>query len=354
MNIPINIDAVKQRHSTIDFTEGVYQQSKKEYQLLVWKFYKNFLGTITVFFVLFLVSLNIFAYSSLRDISFIPPQETDVFSQTFVLGNNGFVLKPSLQTEKGDRSTTHQIITYTVESGDTLSSIASRFSISVNTIIDNNSGISEHSVLSVGKALTILPVNGLLVIPSSKDTISSLAKMYNIAVNDIIRQNELQEGENITGKSLILPGARKRSVVIGRAPQIAPTVYHGEVSEDFIWPANGSITQYFHRWHYALDIANRERGPIFASANGIITKASSGWNGGYGNVIIIDHGNGFQTLYAHNEKIYVKVGDSVTQGQTIGWMGNSGRVRGVTGIHLHFEIIQNGVKRNPLVYIGSQ
>jgi murein DD-endopeptidase MepM/ murein hydrolase activator NlpD len=107
----------------------------------------------------------------------------------------------------------------------------------------------------------------------------------------------------------------------------------------------GNITQGYRSGHFALDIANRSRPPVWATADGVVETA--GWGGAYGNYIIIDHQNGFKTLYAHNSDLYVKAGDSVSKGQVISQMGNTGRVYGATGIHLHYECHQDGVRINP-------
>ena len=112
-----------------------------------------------------------------------------------------------------------------------------------------------------------------------------------------------------------------------------------------------NFTQYFHPGHYAVDIQERGGGPIFAAEAGTVIRADYGWDGGYGNVIEIDHGNGLVTLYGHNKELYVKKGDHVTRGQNISWMGNTGRVFGATGIHVHFEVRVNGEKKNPLLYL---
>lgn len=110
-------------------------------------------------------------------------------------------------------------------------------------------------------------------------------------------------------------------------------------------PTVGNVTQGFRRGHYAIDIANRSRPPIWATAAGVVEV--SGWGGAYGNYIIIDHQNGYKTLYAHNSDLYVKVGDRVEKGQVIAQMGNTGRVFGATGIHLHYECHHNGTRINP-------
>jgi murein DD-endopeptidase MepM/ murein hydrolase activator NlpD len=126
----------------------------------------------------------------------------------------------------------------------------------------------------------------------------------------------------------------------------APTV--GKV---FIRPTRGIITQGYKRGHYALDIADASKPPVWAAGSGTVIKASSGtWGGGYGNHVIIDHGNGMQTLYAHLDYLDVSNGDYVSQGAVIGRMGRTGRVYGRTGIHLHFEVRKNGVKQNPAAY----
>jgi len=112
-------------------------------------------------------------------------------------------------------------------------------------------------------------------------------------------------------------------------------------------PTNGQISQGYRRGHYALDIANRTMPAIWSASEGMIVTAKNGWNGGYGNHVIIDHGNGYKTLYAHMNELYVEPGQSVAKGQVLGQMGNTGRVYGATGIHLHYECHYNGVKINP-------
>jgi len=112
-------------------------------------------------------------------------------------------------------------------------------------------------------------------------------------------------------------------------------------------PTVGQVTQGYHRGHYAIDLADRSKPPIWAAADGVVEVAQGGWNGGYGQYIIIDHGNGYKTLYAHNDEIYVVPGETVSKGQVISKMGNTGRVYGVTGIHLHYECRLDGQKINP-------
>ncbi len=351
----INFSARSIRHSNINFKDGVYHKTKEDNQRILKRFLKKILFLSFLFLLFdFLSNRFVSAYPETDDFQPIIDLNTSA-SEVFILGEDGFVLKPSTQTSEGDRSTSNKIIEYKIEQGDTIFGIAAKFSIRAKTIVDNNDGISQWSVLKLGKILKILPVDGLIYTPTKKETIDSIATKFKVKKEDITRQNQLKEKDSIEGKVLIIPGAKKSDpepVEKFSNYKKTPSVYSGETSGDFIWPANGKITQYYNKWHYALDIGNRNKGPIYASANGIVIKSEVGWGGGYGNMIIIDHGNGFKTLYAHNEKLYVKVGDTVTQGQTIAWMGNTGRVRGATGIHLHFEIIQNGAKKNPLAYLA--
>lgn len=122
------------------------------------------------------------------------------------------------------------------------------------------------------------------------------------------------------------------------------------------WPvaAKTRTSQGFKGGHRALDISYTSGGakslPIVAALGGkVIQAAKGGWNGGYGNVVVIDHGNGYQTRYAHNSKVLVGVGQEVKAGQEIAIMGNTGKVHGRTGIHLHFEVLKNGQRINPNV-----
>ncbi|MBT4937215.1 peptidoglycan DD-metalloendopeptidase family protein [Candidatus Peregrinibacteria bacterium] len=353
----INVSAREERHSQIDFKSGAYYKNRKENTRMFLRLYSRIVLCSFCFMLLYFFSKH-FAHAHNQELDTLD-QEVDLemsAREVYVLGDNGFVLKPSFQTEKGDRLNSREVISYKVEPGDTIYGIAAKFDIRAQTIIQNNAGLREWSVLKVGKEIKILPVDGLLYSTGKKDTLASIAKKFKVKEEDIERQNSLELGLISFGEEIIIPGAKK-AVPVSRgigAPIKAPSIYTGAISEGFIWPTNGKVTQYYRRGHYAIDVANRGKGPILASAHGTVLSSQSGWNGGYGNMIIVDHGNGFKTLYAHNEKLYVKVGDNVTQGQTIAWMGRTGRVRGVTGIHLHFEIIHNGVKKNPLAYIGNR
>lgn len=272
-----------------------------------------------------------------------------------IMTEDGFLLKPAINSEQGDRSTASEIFAYDIESGDTLSSIATRFGIKKETLIWENNLWNENRLRS-GMTLKILPVDGVSHLIKKGDTVDKIAKKYKIDKEIIVKQNQLEEDEELlVSSALIIPGAKKSMPVYkpsytASAPSNVASYHAVQTGGRLVKPvaSNARLTQGFRRGHYALDWGNRNKGPIFAAAGGKVVRSDYGWNGGYGNVIIIDHGNGMQTLYAHNEKIYVAKGQYVEQGQTISWMGNSGRVYGPTGIHLHFEVRINGVKYNPM------
>lgn len=279
-------------------------------------------------------------------------EQSAEYSIADIMTEDGFLLKPAINSAEGDRTGFSEIFIYTVEPGDTLSVIASRFNIKKETLMAENNMWNPNR-LRVGTKLKILPVNGLSHVVKKGETVEKLAKKYKVESEAIVTQNQLEEPiELATDRILIIPGAKRSAPVYN--PSSAPisiASYSGQASAvgRLMWPAPGArLTQGYRGRHAAIDIGNRSKGPIVASAPGKVIKAASGWNGGYGNVVIIDHGNGMQTLYGHNEKLYVTTGQYVDQGQTIAWMGNSGRVYGPTGIHVHFEVRINGVKYNPM------
>ena len=146
---------------------------------------------------------------------------------------------------------------------------------------------------------------------------------------------------------MIVPDGVRPNVIqtSPRIRQSTPDAGTVVASGKLVWPASGKLTQYFVWYHKAIDIANRASPNILAADSGRVTVA--GWpdGGGYGNRVLIDHGNGYQTLYAHLSRVYVLPGQSVNRGDAIGQMGSTGRS---TGIHLHFEVIVGGGSINPL------
>ncbi len=246
-----------------------------------------------------------------------------------------------------------KIQTYTVQAGDTISSIAAKFGISINTILWANN-LSGLSIIRPGDKLDILPVSGILHQVKRGDTLSSIAKKYGVKQDKILSYNKLAHKRLTIGQLIIVPGGEIRRSYKRRVSSFASvfktkkTPSSQRKSHGFIWPTIGRhITQYYHWRHHAIDIGGMPIGsPIYASMSGKIERA--GWGTGYGYHIIINHGGGKKTLYAHLSKIYVKVGQQVTQGTVIGGLGSTGWS---TGPHLHFEIRINGRKVNPLSYL---
>jgi len=271
--------------------------------------------------------------------------------------------KPNLMPGAVAAGTRTKSIEYEIQVGDSLSGIAYQYGVSVATIMWENN-LSLRSILKLGAKLTILPTTGVSHTIKKGDTLKKVANLYKAKTEDIVAFNNLQENGNDlkVGEKIMVPNGIKISANvpsnIGRTTAtpsnraVPPSSYGTPSSAGFVWPSKArTITQYYNWNHHALDIAGPWQSPIYAAKAGTVVTSKCGWNSGYGCYIIIDHGNGYRTLYGHHSELLVSVGDYVEAGQTIGLMGNTGKVRGVTGIHLHFELIRNGVRLNPLGYV---
>jgi len=253
--------------------------------------------------------------------------------------------------------TRKEIQVYSVQGGDTVLGIASRFKVQPETLLWANPALeSNPDLLRINDQLRILPVDGVLHTVKAGDTLSALASTYKVDAAQIIayEANNLEDVSSplIIGTDIVVPGGSKpfitRQVVgMGLTSVPVPAGAAGG-SGNFGWPASGSISQNYWGGHQALDIAGRQGAPVKAADGGFVTLAGGGWNGGYGNQVVIDHGNGFVTLYAHLNTIFVKAGETVAAGQQIGTVGNTGNS---TGPHLHFEIRYQGYPRNPYNYL---
>jgi murein DD-endopeptidase MepM/ murein hydrolase activator NlpD len=227
---------------------------------------------------------------------------------------------------------TGEISVYTVRAGDTLSHIAEMYNVTANTILWAND-LSKATAIKEGQTLVILPVAGVQHKVKKGDTLNSIAKKYDGDVDEIMTYNQFASNEDlVVGETIVVPGG-----LIKAAP--VKSVGSSKVSGGKNWlahPAPGAIkTQGIHGYN-AIDLASAVGTSIRAAAAGeVMVSKSSGWNGGYGQYIVIKHSNGAQTLYAHLSANNVGVGAYVNQGEIIGAMGNSGRS---TGPHLHFEV----------------
>ena len=246
------------------------------------------------------------------------------------------------------------IITYEVVSGDTLSTIAEKFEISVNTLKWANGLSGNNPIIQPTQVLKIPQGDGVIHKIATGDTISSIASKYRADKDAIMPANP--EVEFAVGNEIFIPGGRPedpKPVVVPKNQSTSYKIVESSVSvnydsSNYHWPANGTITQYFGRTnfnsnHTGIDVAAPVGTAIRAAKAGTVKKAS--WYGGYGYLVIIDHGGGVETYYGHCSSFKVSEGDWVEKGQTIAGMGSTGYS---TGSHLHFEIRVNGKPINPL------
>lgn len=293
--------------------------------------------------------------------------ESDSGTSIAFSDDNDLVFKPELfesgnnQAEENQEPTTRQsIIYYTVQNGDTISTISRRFGITVNTILWAND-LTAYSLIRAGDRLAILPYSGVLYTVKKGDTLAKIAQTYDIDVAKIVSCNTLGNSIKV-GQKIVVPGARRIESAVAVAEKETHSYTGISVIKDLIktptvkisgnkmaWPTSGHrITQYFSWKHNGIDIANKVGTPIYAADSGTVVIAQGGYNGGYGNTIVIDHGGGKRTRYGHASKLFVKVGDEVEKGENIAAMGSTGNS---TGPHLHFEVLINKTRYNPLNYI---
>ncbi len=244
---------------------------------------------------------------------------------------------------------------YTVQNGDTLSTIAQKFALDSDTILWAND-LTKGSTIKPGQTLVILPDNGVLHKVEKGETIYSIAKKFDAEPQAILDfpYNTFVNDETYTlavGEEIFVPNGTPpneapapSNLAIRRQTPSAGVV---SASGEFAWPTVGQITQGFSWYHTGVDIANRAAPDVVAADSGtvIATNVSAV---GYGIHVVVDHGNGFQTLYAHLSQMYVSVGQTVHRGDALGRMGSTGRS---TGTHLHFEVRSGGQRVNPLNYL---
>jgi len=239
---------------------------------------------------------------------------------------------------KDDQSSSDLISVYTVRQGDTLGEIAEMYNVSVNTVRWANN-LKKGEFIKPGDILVILPVTGIQLTIKKGDTIGSLAKKYGGDVDEIIAYNNLESAKPLVAGSTILVPNGEESVIISptQSAQKLPSKYQGPSYPGyFMCPVtNYRRTQGLHG-NNAVDLAAPLGTPIYAAADGkVIIARDDGWNGGYGNYVVIAHSNDTQTLYAHLSRLNVSVGNRVGRGDTIGAMGSTGNS---TGSHIHFEV----------------
>ncbi|MET1014866.1 MAG: M23 family metallopeptidase [Paenisporosarcina sp.] len=258
---------------------------------------------------------------------------------------------------------------YEVQAGDVFSKIAQKHDLSTSDLMKLNPGTSQDSVLQIGQELKVTALKPLVNIEVLREKkVSEVVKFQNeVEETDTMYKGDTkvkQEGSDgmkemtylireqngvRTGKSVKEENVKvkvKNQIVI-KGTKVIPSRGSGS----FAWPAEGGYisSQMGHRWgsfHKGIDIARPNGFAIKSTDNGIVTF--TGRDGTYGNKVVVDHQNGYQTVYAHLASISVDVGQTVPQGSKLGVMGSTGRS---TGIHLHFEVLKNGSQVNPMSYL---
>jgi murein DD-endopeptidase MepM/ murein hydrolase activator NlpD len=265
--------------------------------------------------------------------------------------------QPALFTIIPDRSDL-EVKSYTVEQGDSVFEIASRFKIKPETLLWANYDLLNDNpdLISMGMELKIPPVDGVYYQWQAGDTLESIAGRFEADLQNILgwsgNQLDLVDPQVEVDSWLMVPGGHRefRQWVIPVIPRgqagVSRELYGVGACEGsydgafgtggFVWPAGNHSLSGNDYWsgHLGIDIAAGEGAAIYAADSGVVVF--SGWaNGGYGNMVMIDHGNGYQTVYAHLSSVSANCGQSVSQGQTIAYSGSTGNS---TGAHLHFEV----------------
>ncbi|GIP35995.1 M23 family metallopeptidase [Paenibacillus sp. J2TS4] len=258
---------------------------------------------------------------------------------------------------------------YTVVKGDCVSCIAHRFKISQDVIYDNNPWIVDDRITE-GDTLNLTVLQPKLSVRTVEKLVEQQEVQYE---TEVITDDEMKLGEvetitpGVNGMKLVtysltkINGQMHEEEILNEEMVIEPIVavvkkgtkvILGEGSGNFAWPVSSASVSsgYGMRWgklHKGVDLTSSKKN-ILASDNGKVESA--GYKYDYGNYIIIDHNNGYKTLYGHLSKIDVSEGDIVEKGEKIGYMGSTGDS---TGVHLHFEIINNGTVENPIKYLNQ-
>jgi len=263
-------------------------------------------------------------------------------------------------------------IDYTVEQGDAIFRIAKRYNITPETLLWANYDVLQDNphFLAIGQTLTIPPTSGIWYKWKENDSIQAVADKYKADSKDIVfwfgNKLDLTNPVIEPDSYVMIPGGERElqqwvvpTIPVGRAGVISSVLGPGSCDTSgygiggsgyFAWPASNHYLSGNDYWsgHLAIDIAAGDGAPIYAADSGLVVY--SGWiSGGYGNMIMIDHGNGYQTLYAHMSSLAASCGSNVYQGQTIGYAGMTGGTS--TGPHLHFEIRYLGGFVNPWAYL---
>jgi murein DD-endopeptidase MepM/ murein hydrolase activator NlpD len=234
---------------------------------------------------------------------------------------------------------------YSIKAGESISQIAQRLGLRLDTLISFN-GIQDARSLRAGTVLRYPNADGISYRVRRGDTLEAIAKSFSAPLEGILDKNGLDTSVISVGQELFIPGAHLSQNEINRV-----------LGNLFLYPVRGRISSYFgvrqdpftgvKRFHNGIDIVNAVDTPITAAMTGRVE--SVGYNNNYGRFIILKHlGTGYQTMYAHLDKVLVSRGENVRQGQEIGELGNTGYS---TGAHLHFSVFKNNEPVDPLRFL---
>ncbi len=277
-------------------------------------------------------------------------EETEVDPNSTVNISSDNALLPAATAATPDEDANYSdgeynIDVYVVRKGDSVAAIADMFGITADTVYSAND-LPKGSKVKEGDILIILPFSGVEYTVKKGDTLKGIANKFKVPSGDILGFNDINGSKITVGQKLMIPGGEIQTEVkkvakktTGKSSGGSIPLYVENTSTNtngyFIKPIPCRLTQGRHD-RYAVDMGCRTSGtPIHAAAEGEVIFAKVGWNGAFGNLVIIRHPNGTQTFYAHQSKIAVSKGDHVNQGDVIGYVGNTGRS---TGPHLHFEV----------------
>ena len=236
-------------------------------------------------------------------------------------------------SEVDDTQSSGTVSLYVVREGDTISSIASIFKVSVSTIIWAND-LNRGQALKKGQTLVILPITGVRYTVKKNDTLKGIVSKHKADFDEVLRYNDLSiNGTLQEGKVIIIPDGE---VAVVTRPT-SGSVSLPSLQDYYMRPIVGGRKSQGLHGHNGVDLAAPVGTPIVAAADGtiIVSIQNNGWNGGYGNYVVISHPNGTQSLYAHTLVNTVVVGEKVKKGDMVGKIGLTGKT---TGPHLHFEI----------------
>lgn len=283
----------------------------------------------------------------------VPPDATPTATLVAMATATEITEPTPVPTEPASPSTDRMPIffAYEVREGDTLAEIASRFGVGEDDVIWNNPDVEDAKEIMPGQILQIPSVPGILHSVRVNETVTAIAARYDADWRDIVefKANGFRGDPNnlVPGSLILVPGGRVMPLTVGPPPR--PGASTSASADMWMWPVAGTLIAPFGPLHpEGIDIGAAVGTPIVAASSGTATFVGGNPCCDSGYHVIIDHGDGYETLYAHLSDFAVTQGQYVDAGNTIGWVGMTGRTEEP---HVHFEIHRNGVYQDPLAYL---